>query len=1155
MKLTAFFLLGLSLQVSAVAVSQKITFHGNGVALEEVFKSIEHQTGYGIFYNAKLVRASNPVSIEADQMELEEFLNELLKDQPLIYSLKQNTIIVGRKPIPLIETTGPKPVLDIPPITVTGIVTGLKGQPLGGATIQVRNKSITVSTDEKGYFEVEVDPGSTLIISYIGFETMEIKVNSAKTLNIEMRVTDKRLDTAEVVINTGFQKMKPNEVTGSVTYISEEKLDQRIAPDVLSRLNGITNGLVFNKTPAGETEIRIRGESTLYGKTSPLIVVDNFPFDGNLSAIDPNNVESISVLKDAAAASIWGVQAGNGVIVITTRKGRMNQPVKVELNANVIIGERPDLHYGNKITSEQYIDLETKLFAGGYYDYFLFDPNLPALSPVAEILNKEKNGEITSQEASQQIAKLKQNDVKSQKEKYLYQPSVYQQYQMNVSSGGAKSSYFFSAGFDNEKTNIKGNAFRRINLASNYSFRPVKNLELSNSIYYHNTHSVSTNGASGFFGEYPYTEYIDANGHEVAMPVKRKDFEDTISNHGFLDWHYYPLTDLKYAEATIKNNDIRILAGINYEMFKGISIDAKYQYQYTNNNSTLYTAPESYEMRNLYNKFAIVTDGEFTGSNYNGGLLNRGTYSRSEASVTGQNGRLALQVNKKFDIHSIIGIAGFEFREVKTATSSSRLLGYDKNNGSFVSPDLYEFYPTYPSGMFEQLEAPGTGFAVGGTLSRFRSYFANLSYTLMDKYSLSASARADGANYFGVKTNLKTVPLWSAGVKWDISKEKFFNSGLIDNLSVGATTGYNGNLDQSLASVITIQYSSSPDYVTGLPNASVTNYPNPDLRWEKTLQTNLRTDFALAKNALYGSIEFYWKKGVDLIGFTLLDPTTGIRTMKGNFAEMKTKGADIQISSDILRRRFKWNATLIYNYTSEKITKYDPGTTFPEQYLSSFEQIVPIVGKPLKSVFAYRWAGLNPGNGNPGIYLGDTINYNPGDAVKIEDLRYIGRYNPPIFGSLKNTFAWNNLSLAINITYKFNHYFRRNSVNYGSLISNGWMANGSADYALRWQKPGDETRTNVPAFNYPLTNLEPRYTQADVLIEKADHIRLQFVSVGYQFDGRKLQKAGIERLRFTFTADNVGILWRANDHKLDPDQPYASFLTPRTYAFGITANF
>lgn len=1152
MKLTVFFLLVGTLAVSAKGHGQLINLSGKNLPLTQAFKQIQQQSGYDFIYTSELVEKGGTATVSLKNATLHQALDACLSDKPLTYIIEGKTIIIKARPLPAqgsIELS--------PPIDVHGSIVNEKNEPVA-ATISVKGSSKITGTDNDGNFLLKgIDPGATLVISGVNIETFEIKVGGRTELQLRAATKVVQGQNVTIEVNTGYQKIPKERATGSFTFLNEEKLDQRIAPDILSKLEGITNGLAFNKDPDGTSNLRIRGESTLFGNPQPLIVVDNFPYSGDISNINPNDVESVTLLKDAAAASIWGVQAGNGVIVITTKKAKLNEPLRVEFNLSTTISEKPNLGYLRPMSTNDYIDLEKYLFSQGYFDAGLADANLPAVSSVVEILNKQRNGVISPTEANSQIDALRGNKWEKDVLKYVYQVPVSQQYQVNLSNGNDKANYYLSAGFDKKSGEVAASGRRRFTLNTYANFRPVKGLELSVGAWMADAANFD-HGLSGLPVRSPYTKLVDAQGNLINMPLRRQDFEDTIQQHGFLDWHYYPLAT-NNIQVDSKSFETRLSANLGYHFKNGLGIQFLYQYQRNDGEDDIYRGPESYFVRDLYNTFAIVdASGNFVGSNFNNQQLGRGLLDVQTNKVAAHYGRATIDYNHSWLRNMVSAVAGVEVNEVLKTGGSQRSWGYDQVTGSSVFPDLFNYYPTYPNMGSAQIASPGAGFSSFGLLDRFRSWFANASYTYNNRYTFSASGRMDGSNYFGVETNKKTIPLWSTGVKWDISKEPFFHLSHVPQLSLRATYGFSGNLDRSIAAVTTIQYKKFPDFTTNLPYAVINNVPNPELRWERVGMLNVALDFSSRKNIVSGTIEYYHKTGKDLIGDALVDPTTGVSMIRGNFSAMVAHGLDVQFTTKNINRTFKWTTTLDFNYVSDRVTDYDPPVYSSQSIINAYSFVYPMVGSPLYSIYSYKWGGLDPATGGPRLILGDTINkaYTTSalSSSSRQDLIYSGRFHPPIFGSLLNNFSWKNWSLAVNVTYKLDYYFRRRALSYYNLYSS-WQR-GGADYANRWQHPGDELTTDIPSFVYPFNSARDQYYRSsDAIVEPGDHLRLQFVNLAYRLERKKNAGLPFRKMEFSIYVNNVGILWRANKYGIDPDFQTADYPAPRTYSFSIRATF
>jgi TonB-dependent starch-binding outer membrane protein SusC len=484
--------------------------------------------------------------------------------------------------------------------------------------------------------------------------------------------------------------------------------------------------------------------------------------------------------------------------------------------------------------------------------------------------------------------------------------------------------------------------------------------------------------------------------------------------------------------------------------------------------------------------------------------------------------------------------------------------GYNSDPLTYANIDFVNMYPTLITGNPEGI--PGTP-SFTRSIHRFISLYSNASYTLMDKYSLSFSGRRDGANVFGATTNDRWKPLWSTGLSWDLSRENFYKSHLFPELKVRVTYGNSGNVDLRKTPLPVLGY--GPDPLTNLPAALINQLNDPSLRWEQVSTLNFGAAFSLKDEMITGSIEFYKKMASDLYGETSYDYTTfgGQSTITKNVASMQARGVDVMIRSKNLARVFKWSTSLLLNYYKDKTTDYfTENAKTVTSLITGGQAIFPVVGKPLYSIAANKWGGLDA-SGNPQGFVDGELSTdyaaiaNEGIEKGVKgNIVYVGTAIPTVFGSLINSFSWRAFSLDVNISYKFGYYFQKPTIDYLNLIGNGI---GHSDFSKRWQQPGDEKFTDVPAFMYPFSSEAEQgyafYQRSEALIVKADHIRLQYVNLNYSFGGQPWSQNIFKDLQVFMNVSNIGILWRANKEKLDPDYP--ATLTPgRSFAIGVRGN-
>lgn len=1163
MKLTAFLLTLGFLQVQANGLGQEVTLDVKEEKLEKVIPLIEKQTGYVFFYTSDLIKKARPVTLQVRNEALSKVLDLCFKNQALDYAIDGKTISLIERRTAISQTSSPSsPIEPFKKVTVLGRVVNEKDEPVAGATVMVKGSTYATATDERGEFRLEeVEETSTLIISGANIETSEVKIRGRESVSIKVQ-SKIAVNEAVVVVSTGYQDIPKERVTGSFTQPNKEMYNTRVSTDIISKLEGITSGLVFNKNPSnGATELNIRGRSTIFANSEPLIVVDNFPYSGDINNINPNDVETVTVLKDAAASSIWGVRAGNGVIVITTKKGKFNQPLKVQVNTNITISEKPNLFYDpNFLTSGTFIEAEQLLFELGYYNADLSNTvTFPAVSPVIEILSKVRNGVLPYSEGISQINQLKQNDVRSELLKYFYRNPLTQQYNISLSGGSDKINSIFSVGYDNKLTEfIKGNNYR-LTINSLNTFTPIKNLEISLGFNYTqnenltglNLSEINTTNSKRI---YPYAKFADDQGNYLPIVKNFRDsFVSTVESKGLLNWQYIPLHEKDLNSRKRKSSDTRLITGIKYQIYRNLFAEATFQYQKGTTQENSFRDSKSYYVRNLINRYATINSSGVVTKLDNiplGGILETSSFN-----FTSKQFRSQLSYSNKKQLHNITALTGIEVIEVLRESNNNTLYGYNNELGisQLVNPVTeFTLYPTNTSATIP------VNISSGSTLDRFRSYYANGAYSYDNRYVLSLSGRIDQSNFFGVKANQRSVPLWSWGIKWNLSNELFYKINWLPNLNLRVTYGFNGNLDKSVTAYATAVYLSSPIP----PNfAQFNNVPNPNLRWEKTGILNIGFDFGSKNNILSGSIDYFNKKGIDLMGDAVLAPSIGYVSLlgsnsaRGNFADMKGQGIDITINTKNLSKTIQWNTSFLLSYATDKVTKYDINYD-ASTFLGADVGILPLVGKPIYGLFSFRWGGLDPLTGNPRGYLADTLSTNYSairGQLEFHDIVYHGPTRPILFGGLNNIIKWQRLTLSANISYKLGYFFRRRSINYGSFINN---LIGHKDFTQRWQKKGDEAVTTVPSF--PLfvdTDRDNFYAQSEILVEKGDHIRLQDISLSYELEKKQLPKLPINHVQFYLYINNIGILWRANNQRLDPDFYSGGILPARSLSFGVKASF
>lgn len=1143
--------------------------------IESFFSQVQKQTGYSFVFTKEHIARANKVTIRVSNETLDNVLKLFFQQQNAItYAIKDKFIIIKKnvrgknRPEPQNIPVG-KPSKR----SIGGKVVNETNDPIPSASIFDKKSGSTTITNNDGEFNLTIEDPTILRITNIGYESVEMKTTGQEYLNVIMKKKTTSLKEVVVNYNTGYQQINRERATGSFEYLNKEDLNRRTGIDILSRLEGLSNSILIdrrelsgNQNVISPNNIIIRGVGTLTETMkTPLIILNNLPYEGDIGNINPNDVENITILKDASAASIWGSRAGNGVIVITTKKGQLNQRGKLTLNVNTELMEKPDLFYFPQMSSSDFIDVEQFLFNQGVYDQYFDDKkNWPALSPVIEILEMKRKGLITEKEAVDKMNAMRAFDVRNDFEKYIYRTSISQQYSLGFSGGSDRMSYYLSGGFDTRAGALRGNDLQRITLRSENIYQATKNFEISVGLGYALNKAENSSlgdyksGTYNYRGDqqlYPYARLADEAGNHLTLAKDyREGYTDTAGGGRLLNWKYSPLDEINLNSNITKSSDVNINIAARYKLTKSLKLEVKYAYEKTNSEQKIIYSQDSYAARNLINLFTELSDASIKYNIPVGSIV-----KVNDQDLTTHAANAQLIYNKVWNSkHNISATIGGEIRNALATDRGSIYYGYNENNLTAGKVDFANRYPRY--GDRYPAEIPGVDIPFQETTNRNVSIYGMASYLYDNRYSLSLSARRDASNLFGAKINDKWKPLWSIGSAWIISNEGFFNLEQISFLKLRASFGYQGNVNTTVSPVTIIEYLPATASINNIPHANIFKPGNPGLTWETIGQLNTAVDFNAFNDRISGTVEYFKKYAKDLILSTPIDLTTGAGSVLRNSANMVTSGFEFKLSAAIINRKLKWTTEILFGSANSKVTDYlidDQKRTIGAVIASGGTSIVPVKGIPPYSVYSYPFAGLDPQTGEALGYLGKTVSKEyfkiANQTIDTGNVFYHGSGIPTKYGSFNNIVTYKGLSLLVSIGYKFDYYFRKPTISYSGLFDNGVT---HADYEKRWQQPGDELHTTVPSILYP----DPTYGNRDVFyrnssanILKGDHIRLEYIKLSYSINGSAPRKFPFQNLQVYVVASNLGILWRANKEKIDPDYATGNlFPLPKKISLGLS---
>lgn len=1134
-------LFGLSaLPVDAKHSQQKaISIHVQDVTIQQAFSEIEKSSDY-VFLVADNASSelNRRISLKRSKENIHQVLDALFHGTDLEYHVVERQVSIYRKEkqAAAMKQQTPKG------ITIKGRVTDKQNEPLPGVSILIKGSTQGVATDMDGHFTLsDLAPNAVLEVSYVGMKQQSIPVKGRTELAIVMEDDEAML--GEIVV-TGYQTLSKERATGSFTQVKQDKLDllQLGATSVKQGLTGAIPGVFV-----GKSTINIRGVSSIYANKTPLFVVDGVPVN-DIETINPKDIETITVLKDASAASIWGIRASNGVIVITTKLGKLNDgKTYFDISSNIIIDEKPDFGYLQRPTTAEYIDFETETIARGKGWFNPATAERNGYSRVEVLYYKKHKGQIDDAQLNEGLERLRQNNYLSEQDMF-FRNSIQKQVNLSIAGGTSKYKYYTSVGYTGSQGMARGNSRDAVIINMKSRLTLLKGLELEmgvNTAFRKNTN----NGVDLYaFHSKPYELNVDENGSYLSRYTNvAEHLKQGYYDKGFLDWTYNLKQEIDNNDITSNNASVRLNTGLEYTLFKGLKISTKFLYEAGTDRARNYRNLHNYYLKNLINSWTVydATKKEYKHKFPKGPLLD---LSKNWSSSWTQRNLLTFD-SVIDEQHSINAIAGTEVREDFTLQNKERYYNYNDRALSVNNFDAYSL-SQYTANYRGDYDSYRWDPEFSESKNRFFSVFLNGSYSYQGKYTVSGSVRIDQSDLFGTDPKYRYDPTWSSGLSWRLSEEAYMkNISWLNHLLVRLTYGINGNISKSSPYSLARYGKNSSTQEDML---TISTPENQQLRKEKTAVTNFGVDFALLNNRLSGSIDLYHKYSSDLLGNYKLDPTTGFNSARINTAEVSNRGLDMRINGMILHGTFGWDMTFNLGYNVNRVEKVQNPQEVAEYYISGGS---PIEGKPLSYLYSYKWAGLSE-KGEPQIYdaSGEVVGWKK-KMSDIQALKYVGTLTPPVYGGIISTFTYRNFALTPVFSYQLGHVMR---LPRPEMVSYGL----NTDIAKRWKNPGDEKTTNIPRI-YSSSSIDPKwrnyYLYNDAWDEDASFVKLNTLTLSYDFAGligRKL----FSRAQLVIQASNLW-MWTANNKDIDPEyydlaEGRFPYLPPvRSYTIGVNLNF
>lgn len=1187
-KFAVLFLLFFVTQSFNEVKAQTVTLNLKNASLAKATEEISKQTKYDFSYNDLILKKAKPVTLKLVNEPLAGALKKLFSEQPISYELKDRMIILIDK-----KNTIDKNLQTM----VTGRVTDEKGNSIIDAVVNVKGTTYSTRTDKNGNFNIPGQYASEMLeIHHLGYAKLEINAQRARVITLTMAASDLK----EVSIITGYQEIKERSSTVSAQIVKGEVLDIPGINTIDKALEGKIPGMIYyqNSGQVGAApKLRIRGTSTVLGNREPLWVLDGIVLQdpvnidpsrlndldfvnllGNaIAGLNPQDIEQITVLKDAAATALYGTKAGNGVIVITTKKGKSGKPT-ISYNTAVTLTQRPRYSDANMnmMNSMERIDVSKELVERG-----IFYNNVTQWSGYEDALQNYYKGNIDYNEFKRLSDYY--GSINTDWFGLLTRDSFSQNHTLTLSGGSSDVKYYSSLGYTDEQGTLNNEYGKRYSSVLNITADYKKFMAQIGFTGNYSNRNYSPTGLGVLNYAYNMSRTMPAYNPDGSLFFYPNTDNGQIYNYNILKEQANSGDNTKLIEA-------RIRAFLKLKLTTNFNLEGTFSYGISNNNRQLYYTKDTYYISKLRADRAPSRDMAPIG----------GELQRNENTNNNYMARLQANYITAFGegkVHNLTAMGGIELQSNQYNGFNITRRGYFPEMGGY-----YDFIPVTYTGYYQQFMANDKS-AVGYNdrqLANTMALYASTGYSYRDKYMFNVHMRAEQSNLFGRRSNNKLLPIWAISGRWNMKEDLFSKTSWINDVGLKASWGWQGNAPgQSPYMIMTNSTLTNPYY--GSSYATIANFPNPDLKWEKTSSSNVAVDFALFNNKVKGTLGYFYKKTTDAFLNKSVADINGVESYIVNSGTLENKGIEVMLSITAIdnaginnsKRGFVWRfdpqlGQVLNKVLTRAINNRNNVLIDRVNYSNFIDGSIQLAGKPLNTFYSYRFKGLNPTNGLPLFYgleqenaaaLQKKYSQMSKEALYQELMSESGRRDPFIQGGLSNYFGWRNFGFTFNLTYSLGNKIRLMKIasgNYATLAAYP-QQNLRREFVYRWRKPGDEMYTNIPGLQlannlngswwqqYPASSLEiggslyELYDNSDVRLVSANHLKLQSASFRYNFDEKLMRKLGLGVAYVSLTGTNL-YTWSNKALKgQDPTQsgssPNINLTLRPTYSASINVSF
>lgn len=1057
---------------------------------------------------------------------------------------------------------------------VSGIVSDDSNSPLPGVTILIENTTTGTVTDIDGKFSLNAESGQVLTFNMVGLESEKRIVNGSGVMDIVLKESTDFLD--EVIV-TGFQELNRKLFTGSSQNVKMADVNLTGLTDASRALEGRVAGVSVDNvsgTFGTAPKIRIRGNASINGNNQPLFVVDGVILEdlanvntddlisgdastlisSSIANINPQDIESFQILKDASATAIYGARAANGVIVITTKRGKSGK-LSVNYTANYSGKIRPTYKQFNILNSGEELSIYRELFEKGQINVStaVRSQNYGALGKMFALINNKElkwgPGGTLNEEFLNEYANANTDwfDV-------LFRDfGLQQQHSLSFSAGNEKSNSYYSISYLNDQGQTIADKVQRFTgTARNTYFLSDKftfGLKLTGSYRDQKVPGTRSREFDPITGR--FSRNFDINPFSYALNTARSIRPyDGNGNLEFFRRNFTPFNIIE--ELDLNFIDIQVIdvsAQTDFEVnpLPNLKIKGVVQARYANTERD-HTVHENSNQAEAFraNQTQFIQDGnnllfndpDNPGLNPQVVLPEGGFKYIDQSDLLNLFNRVSIEWSTNLNqVHDFNVLVGEEIRFTNRSATSSTGLGVVYETGGVVvtDPNIIQFFNSQNIDYF----------TLSRERDRFVGFFFTGGYAYDLRYVLNFTTRYDGSNQLGESNAARFLPTWNVSGAWNIYEESFFENAAIfnplDYLKLRGTYGVSGNLPPGASALLnlTADVTIRPSDVE--PVLSIEDLTNTELTWEKLKEFNVGLDFGLKNGKLSGTFDYFRRNSFDLIGVVQTSGIGGQGLKAGNFADMEANGYEITLSSNNIKTaNFSWRTNFNFGYTKDKITKLDFGPRLTDVLSQGGDAVL---GRPRASLFSTRFAGLNE-RGIP-TFLGQSdetvFELDLQDRADLEDLLvFEGTTEPRGAGGFTNTFTYKNFTLSALFSFKYDYKIRLNSNIFGFYNDFDALP---GELKNRWVVSGDEELTNVPVIldpqatigNSNIRQAYSLYNLSDQRVANGDYIRFKSIRLTYKLPKAMLERFGISNASISAEGQNLALIY--SDSKLNGQDP------------------